>query len=110
MMESVRQFDEVRPRVDRVTYVKTVQLERTSITDQGGECPHRVTKGLSINVSSRGLCLLLDWAPDLREIVRIHMPMPVATAQTPTLADVRWVRPVVFHGKELAIVGLQFAV
>ena len=107
-VEVFNHCDEIRPRIERVSYVRTVQFERTYVNEAAGECRNHVAAGLSINVSSLGLCLLVDWVPVMGEIWRVHMPMPVSTAQTPTLADVRWARPIVFHGKELAIVGLKF--
>jgi len=66
--------------------------------------------GLTVNMSSRGLCVLLDWFPEQGEVLRVHIPTPVTTAQTPTLADVRWVRSMPLKGKVMAIVGLKFLV
>ncbi len=64
--------------------------------------------GLSINVSSTGLCMLTAQCLEEGKVLRIWVPMPVAAAQTPTLADVRWVRalPSSLHGG--FVVGLRF--
>ncbi len=64
--------------------------------------------GLVINVGSGGLCMLTEWAPTMGEVVRIYVPTPAPLAQTPTLAEVRWVRvlPPGFEGGNA--VGLKF--
>ncbi len=56
--------------------------------------------GLVINVGSGELCMLTEWAPTTGEIVRIHARTPAPLTQTPTLAEVRWVRmlPPEFEG------------
>jgi hypothetical protein len=64
--------------------------------------------GLSINVSSTGLCLLVDQCPAPGEVWRVRIPSATQGVQTPTLADVRWVRPLPFVGSGLVIVGLKF--
>jgi len=109
-VESMDPCDEVRPRIDRVSYVRSISLERSSLHDMPETQRAMRSVGLTINMSSRGLCLLLDWVPVKGEVLRVQMPTPVTTAQTPTLADVRWVRSVIFHGKELTLVGLKFLV
>ncbi len=64
--------------------------------------------GITVNVSSGGLCLLLDWAPPVQEVLQVHVPMPATLAQTPTLAEVRWVRPLPFTDNGTYFVGLKF--
>lgn len=63
---------------------------------------------ITINVSNGGLCLLTDCAPQLGQIVRIHVPMTGELAQTPTLAEVRWVRAVPLKPEGIHMVGLRF--
>ena len=107
-VDSLGQWDEVRPRIDRVSYVRAIQVERTCRSDESGGYAPAGTIALSINMSSQGLCLLLEWPSVMGEVLRVHMPTPVMTAQTPTLANVRWARPIIFHGKELSLAGLKF--
>lgn len=64
--------------------------------------------GLIVNISSSGLCLLLDWAPTVRALLRLHVPMVVPMVKTPTLAEVRWVRPLPFRWSGINVVGLRF--
>lgn len=52
----------------------------------------RETLALSVNVSNGGLCMLSSWAPQEGEVLRVQVPIPASAAQTPTLAEVRWVR------------------
>jgi PilZ domain len=64
--------------------------------------------GLSLNVSSGGMCLLMDWEPQRQEVLRVHVPMPIALSKTPTLAEVCWKRPVPLSSNGLYFVGLKF--
>ncbi len=64
--------------------------------------------GITVNVSSGGLCLMMDWAPAVKEVLRLHVPMPVPLAEIPTLAEVRWVRTLPFGWEGVYAVGLQF--
>lgn len=68
--------------------------------------------GLTVNVSTGGLCLIIDRAPVFRELMRVQVPMPGTLVRTPTLAEVRWVRPVRLRedstGDSAYFVGLQF--
>lgn len=85
-----------------ITYKFTVPLEHEPEFD-------RVGKALSVNISSGGILLLMDWAPQVEQVLKVNVPTPLAMAETPTLAEVRWVRKVPFgtdHG--LCFVGLKF--
>jgi len=57
----------------------------------------RQGKGLSLNVSSGGMLLLMDHQPQVNQVLRIHVPTPVNIAETPTLAEVRWTRKIPFE-------------
>jgi hypothetical protein len=65
-------------------------------------------QGLTVNVGSGGVCLLMDHKPALQDVFRIHIPMPVLMAQTPTLAEVRWLKGLPFHQNGVYFVGLKF--
>lgn len=98
---------------DRYPFMQAITIERSTLRVVGvvedEPLPPKVL-GLTVNVSSGGLCLLADWTPRIGEIFRIHLPLPTATTKTPTLADVRWVRPLPFEESGLTIVGLKFVV
>ena len=66
---------------------------------------------LSLNICSGGMLLLMEGAPRMESVVKLHVPTPILSARTPTLAEVRWVRKVPFDegGYEgLCFVGMKF--
>src|SRR5256886_659309 len=66
-------------------------------------------KGLSLNVSSGGMLLLMEHQPKVNQVLRIHVPTPVSMAETPTLAEVRWMRKLPFEMfYAIYFVGLKF--
>ena len=95
-------------RVDRFPLMRPVQYERTDMLSETVSREGHNGTGLSINVSSTGLCLLMDWEPQGQEVLRVHVPMPIAKSQTPTLAEVCWTRPVPLSSNGLYFVGLKF--
>ncbi len=69
----------------------------------------RQGKGLSLNVSSGGMLLLMDHQPKVNQVLKIHVPTPVTIAKTPTLAEVRWTRKIPFETfYAIHFVGLKF--
>ena len=68
----------------------------------------RQGKGLSLNVSSGGMLLLMDNQPKVNYVLRIHVPTPVNIVKTPTLAEVRWTRRLPFQTYGIYFVGLKF--
>ncbi|HJR76079.1 MAG TPA: PilZ domain-containing protein [Nitrospiraceae bacterium] len=68
-------------------------------------------KALSVNISSGGMLLLMDQAPDIEQVLKVHVPTPITLTDTPTLAEVRWTRKVPFSRTkegESYFVGLKF--
>ena len=68
-------------------------------------------RALSLNISSGGMLILMDHAPALDQVMKVHVPTPIALAETPTLAEVRWTRRLPFSssGSESSFfVGLKF--
>ena len=98
-------------RIDRFPLMRRVSYERTeAFSEAGGVEGHEGQNGLalSINVCSGGMCLLMDSAPEKQEVLRVHVPMPIALSKTPTLAEVCWTRPVPLSSNGLYFVGLKF--
>ncbi len=96
---------------DRYPLLRPVRYEATAQLAQEGVTPAVPGPGgtaLSINVSSGGMCLLMEMEPAVREVLRVHVPMPVTLAETPTLAEVRWVRRPPFAQEGVYVVGLKF--
>ena len=98
-------------RIDRFPMLRPVSYERTEAFSEAGRLEgHEGHNGmaLSINVSSGGMCLLMDWLPGPQEVLRVPVPMPIAMMKTPTLAEVRWKSPVPLGQNGLYIVGVKF--
>lgn len=68
-------------------------------------------KALSLNISSGGMLVLMEQAPEVEQVLKVFVPTPVTVAETPTLAEVRWIRRVPFgksSGMGPYLVGLKF--
>src|SRR5438132_6447290 len=88
-------------RAPRHGYVSRTEVTEPRMDRQG--------KGLSLNVSSGGMLLLMDHQPKVNQVLRIHVPTPVTIAKTPTLAEVRWTRKIPFETfYAIHFVGLKF--
>jgi hypothetical protein len=71
----------------------------------------RAGKALSLNISSGGMLVLMDQAPDVEQVLKVYVPTPITIAETPTLAEVRWTRKLPFgrvNGNGAYFVGLKF--
>jgi PilZ domain-containing protein len=95
-------------RRNRFPLMRPVSYELSASLSEAGAVRGLIGTGLSINVSSGGMCLLMDWAPGLQEVLRVHVPMEVFLAKTPTLAEVCWKRPVPLGREGLYFVGMKF--
>jgi hypothetical protein len=107
-MEKWNELFDLQTRPDRVCCIRELRIERTSDRDPVGQNLHNSFDGLTINLSSRGLCVLLNWRPVQGEVLRVHVPTPVVMTQTPTLVDVRWIRILPFKNHDFVIAGLKF--
>ena len=99
-------------RHDRFPLMRTMHYEmgaQVEVEDpEEADTANGPMKGLTINVSNGGLCLLLDRSFPVREVLKVHMPTPLQPVQTPTLAEVRWLRALPFKSNGLYVVGLKF--
>jgi hypothetical protein len=80
-----------------------------SCTKQEGD--GAVGLALSLNISPKGLLILMDREPVIDQVMRISVPSPAPGVSIPTMADVRWTRKVpLMSGKTRPIffVGLRF--
>jgi hypothetical protein len=66
--------------------------------------------GMTSNISNGGLCLLLDWVPQERTVFRVEMPVRDGSTNIPTIAEVRWVRPIPLGLTGVCAVGMKFLV
>jgi hypothetical protein len=95
---------------ERVTLLRPIPYE-LSIPTGGLEARVHHGRALSLNISSGGMLILMDQAPLLDQVIKVHVPTPVVLAETPTLAEVRWTRKLPFPpsgGNGSYFVGLKF--
>jgi len=92
-----------------ISYQETNLIEEEEDVANQGITAAQTGKALSLNISSGGMLLLMERAPELDRVFRIHVPTPVTEAKIPTLAEVRWVRQIPFPASSsLHLVGLKF--
>jgi len=63
---------------------------------------------VTINISDGGLCLLMDRAPTVRDVLRLQMLGSDGTLRETRLAEVRWVRPLPVGQEDVHVVGVKF--
>jgi PilZ domain-containing protein len=95
---------------ERVALLRPVPFEMTTQVDSPSDMV-RSGKALSLNISSGGMLVLMDHAPEIEQVLKVLVPTPTSLAGTPTLAEVRWTRRVPFgrqNGQGTYFVGLKF--
>lgn len=95
---------------ERAALLRPILYEMTS-SGQGNDVEAKNGRALSLNISSGGMLILMDRAPAIELVLRICVPTPIAIAETPTLAEVRWTRRLPFgksNGNGIHFVGLKF--
>ena len=96
---------------ERVALLRLIPYEMTASVDRSSVAPSSDGRALSLNISSGGMLVLMDHAPDVEQVLKVYVPTPISAAETPTLAEVRWTRQVPF-GKLSSncpyFVGLKF--
>ena len=77
-----------------------------------GSDPSRVIantgKGILVNISNGGMCLLIDRQFHVQDTLRIRVPTQCSEATTPTLAEVRWVKEGQLGQHDVYLIGLRF--
>lgn len=96
---------------ERAALLRPITYEMTSFGQGNQNVVARDGRALSLNISRGGMLVLMDRAPGIEQVLKIHVPTPIATAETPTLAEVRWTRKLPFGkaaGNGMHFVGLKF--
>ncbi len=96
---------------ERVTMIRPIQYESTCPIDPDLFPEHfenRHGKALTLNISSGGMLLVMDHAPDVLQLLKVHVPIPIQKTHIPTLAEVAWTRPIPMGPEDLHFVGLKF--
>ncbi len=98
---------------ERAALLRPIVYEMTSPeeSEEGGNLPVMGGTALSLNISSGGMLVLMDQAPNVEQVLKVYVPTPITIAETPTLAEVRWKRKFPFgksNGHSAYFVGLKF--
>jgi hypothetical protein len=96
---------------ERVALLRQILYELTSSRQGRNGVASKSGRALSLNVSSGGMLILMEQAPAIEQVLKVYVPTPVAIAETPTLAEVRWTRRLPFgrsNGNGMHFVGLKF--
>lgn len=104
MTDSQEDHSERAALLRPILYEMTSPIEGPTASTQSG-------KALSLNISSGGMLVLMDQAPDVEQVLKVYVPTPITIAETPTLAEVRWTRNLPFgksNGNGASFVGLKF--
>ncbi len=109
VVPSKRQHSERLALLREISYEETSRIEKEEEGANQDASTAQIRKALSLNISSGGMLLLMERAPELDRVFRIQVPTAVHQAKIPTLAEVRWTRNVPFHVYNgLYFVGLKF--
>jgi hypothetical protein len=95
---------------ERVALLRPVPFEMTTHVDDPSNSAVN-GKALSLNISSGGMLVLMDHAPEVEQVLKVLVPTPASSAGTPTLAEVRWTRKIPFGSPNhdgAYFVGLKF--
>ncbi len=95
---------------ERAALLRPILYEMSSLVE-GQEPLATEGKALSLNISSGGMLVLMDQAPQIQQVLKVYVPIPITLAETPTLAEVRWTRKLPFgkpNSNGTYFVGLKF--
>ena len=95
---------------ERVALMRPIPYEMTTLLGDPSAFAHQ-GKALSVNISSGGMLVLMEQAPAIEQVMKVYVPTPMTAAETPTLAEVRWIRKLPFGRNDCEgpyFVGLKF--
>ncbi|MEP6959232.1 MAG: PilZ domain-containing protein [Nitrospirota bacterium] len=104
MTDSQKSHSERAALLRPILYEMTTHVEDPAMPTHSG-------KALSLNISSGGMLVLMDQVPAIEQVIKVYVPTPIIRAETPTLAEVRWIRRLPFNcqnGEGAYFVGLKF--
>lgn len=102
--------DSQKSHSERASLLRPILYEMTTPAENA-EASTRNGKALSLNISSGGMLLVMDQAPAVEQVMKVYVPTPITAAETPTLAEVRWMKRLPFgknNGNGPYFVGLKF--
>lgn len=95
---------------ERAALLRSIPYEITA-SAEGAAVSAVSGRALSLNISSGGMLVLMEQAPQVEQVLKVYVPTPITIAETPTLAEVRWTRKLPFgktNGNGPYFVGLKF--
>lgn len=96
--------------MERAVLMRPISYTLTQPSDKETFADHHGT-ALLMNISSHGMLLVMEEAPQTQQVMKVRVPTPTDLADTPTLAEVRWVRKMPFASQNsLYLVGLKFVI
>jgi hypothetical protein len=102
--------DSQKSHSERAALLRPILYEMSSPVKDADSSIH-IGKALSLNISSGGMLLMMDQAPTIEQVMKVYVPTPITAAETPTLAEVRWMKRLPFgktNGTGAYFVGLKF--
>jgi hypothetical protein len=102
--------DSQKSHSERAALLRPILYEMSSPVEDADSSTHN-GKALSLNISSGGMLLMMDQAPTIEQVMKVYVPTPITAADTPTLAEVRWMKRLPFgknNGNGPYFVGLKF--
>ena len=102
--------DSQKSHNERAALLRPILYEMTTSVEAQAASTHS-GKALSLNISSGGMLVLMEQVPDVNQVLKVYVPTPLTVVETPTLAEVRWVRRIPFWqgtGTGPYLVGLKF--
>jgi hypothetical protein len=103
-------IDSQKSHSERAALLRPILYEMSSPAEDEDSSAH-IGKALSLNISSGGMLLVMDQAPTIEQVMKVYVPTPITAAETPTLAEVRWMKRLPFgktNGTGAYFVGLKF--
>ena len=102
-----------RPHTDRAPLMRTIDIEMVATGTTPRDCLAVSVSGqaLTLNISPKGLLVLMDREPEVDQVLQILVPSPVHEVGTPTLSEVRWTRKMPLLSGDahpVYFVGLRF--
>ncbi len=84
---------QLRRRAERVELLEPCPYEMSEDLGGGTIVMHQ-GEALSVNISSGGMLLLMDQAPQVDQVLKVHVPTPNKSTNSLALVEVRWTRPI----------------
>jgi hypothetical protein len=95
---------------ERAALLRPILYEISTPVEDSAASTHN-GKALSLNISTGGMLVLMDHPPAIEQVMKVYVPTPITAAETPTLAEVRWMRKSPFgktNSHAAYFVGLKF--